>query len=195
LPITNPAAAGIRAFYFQGPALHPLELISYPKGKGEARWQVAGRAGSAAEVLGIDHTAIAVSNTDRSKHFYTELLGLRVAGTSLNSGAEQAALSGVPDPRVRITTLRGESGPGIELLEYESPRRGRLTPRDTRANDAWRCVITLAMTDLTHTVARLRAAGTPIVSGDIREAAGLFEGGTRAVEVLDPDGHALRLVQ
>src|SRR4051794_37794714 len=39
LPAWNPDAGGIRAVYFRDPDLHPLELIQYPPGKGDPRWQ------------------------------------------------------------------------------------------------------------------------------------------------------------
>ena len=40
--------------------------------------------------LGIDHTAIVISDTDKSLAFYRDLLGLRVAGESENYGIEQS---------------------------------------------------------------------------------------------------------
>jgi catechol 2,3-dioxygenase-like lactoylglutathione lyase family enzyme len=55
LPDWNPNAGGIRAFYFRDPDGHPLELIWFPPGKGDPRWQEPGEA----LFLGIDHTAIA----------------------------------------------------------------------------------------------------------------------------------------
>jgi catechol 2,3-dioxygenase-like lactoylglutathione lyase family enzyme len=79
LPAWNPNAGGIRAVYFRDPDLHPLELIQYPPGKGEPRWQERDRL-----FLGIDHTAIAASDTDRSLAFYRDRLGLRIAGGSEN---------------------------------------------------------------------------------------------------------------
>ena len=80
LPEWNPNAAGIKAFYFQDPDGHPLEVLQFPPGKGDSKWlQSNGRL-----FLGIDHTAIAVSNTDASLAFYSKLLGMRVAGESDN---------------------------------------------------------------------------------------------------------------
>jgi catechol 2,3-dioxygenase-like lactoylglutathione lyase family enzyme len=38
LPASNPDAGGIRAVSFRDPDGHPLELIQFPPGKGEARW-------------------------------------------------------------------------------------------------------------------------------------------------------------
>ena len=39
LPAWNLAAGGIRAFYFRDPDEHYLELIQFPAGKGDPRWQ------------------------------------------------------------------------------------------------------------------------------------------------------------
>ena len=72
-----------------------------PPGKGDPRWQERDRL-----FLGVDHTAIAVSDTGRSLAFYRDRLGLHIAGTSENWGGEQELLSGVPGAHVRITTLR-----------------------------------------------------------------------------------------
>src|SRR6516164_8420191 len=132
LPASNPNAAGIRAVYFRDPDGHPLELIQFPPGKGEPRWQERDRI-----FLGIDHSAIAVSDTDQSLAFYRDRLGLRIAGTSENWGIEQERLSGVPGAHVRITTLRATGGPGVELLDYLTPTDGRPMPVDTTADDLW----------------------------------------------------------
>ncbi|MGH8047803.1 MAG: VOC family protein [Chthoniobacterales bacterium] len=117
LPDWNPNAAGIQAFYFRDPDNHNLEVISFPAGKGDPRWQKARRG----LFLGIDHTAIVVADTERSLRFYRDKLGFRVAGESRNSGIEQEYLNHVRGARLRITGLRAASGPGIEFLEYEKP--------------------------------------------------------------------------
>ena len=131
LPAWNPRAGGIQAFYFHDPDGHVLEVIHFPAGKGDPRWQQP----STNLFLGIDHTAIAVSNTDASLEFYRDQLGMRVAGASENYGAEQEHLNNVFGARLRITRLRAAKGPGIELLEYLSPRTGRRIPEDAHAND------------------------------------------------------------
>ncbi len=176
IPVTNAAAAGIRAFYFRDAEGHNLELIWYPAGKGDPRWQdTGGRL-----FLGIDHTAIGVADTDRSVAFYRDLLGMEVKSGSLNEGVEQERLSGVPGARVRITGLRGAGGPGVELLEYLAPQGGRPAPADTRPEDAWHWEIVVQVDDVAALTARLRAAGVPFLSADV---------------VRDPDGHAVKLVQ
>ena len=131
LPDWNPNAAGIRAFYFKDPDGHFLEILWFPPDKGDARWhRPTNRL-----FLGIDHTAIVVADTDRSLSCYRDTLGLRVVGGSENYGPEQERLNNVFGARLRITTLRAAAGPGIEFLEYLTPRDGRPVPQDARAND------------------------------------------------------------
>ncbi len=92
LPDWNPNAAGIRAFYFRDPDGHPLELIWFPPGKGDPRWQQP----TDRLFLGIDHTAIGVADTAESLRFYRDRLGFRIAGTSENWGPEQARIFASP---------------------------------------------------------------------------------------------------
>ncbi len=133
LPDWNPNAGGIQAFYFHDPDGHNLEILAFPPGKGDPRWHTRdGRL-----FLGIDHTAIVVSSTEASLHFYRDLLGLRVVGTSENYGTEQEHLNNVFGAHLRITTLRAAQGPGVEFLEYLAPRTGRPSPADSSPNDLW----------------------------------------------------------
>jgi hypothetical protein len=62
-------------------------------------------------------------------------LGLKVVGEGENYGTEQEHLNNVFGARLRITTVRAASGPGIEFLEYLTPRDGRPMMADVRAND------------------------------------------------------------
>src|SRR5262245_29109101 len=80
LPDWSTNVAGIRAFYFRDPDGHNLEILWFPPGKGDPRWQRRGDA----LFLGVDHTAIVVSDTEASLRFYSELLGLEVKGKSEN---------------------------------------------------------------------------------------------------------------
>src|SRR5438046_10212350 len=132
LPASIPAAAGIKAFYFRDPDQHNLEIIYFPLGKGDARWQE--KKGEL--FLGIDHTAIVFSNDAWTLKFYGDLLGLHKAGESENLGTEQEHLNQVFGAHLRITGMRANAGPGIEFLEYLSPRDGRQRPAHIPANDS-----------------------------------------------------------
>jgi catechol 2,3-dioxygenase-like lactoylglutathione lyase family enzyme len=183
LPASNPVAGGIRAFYFHDPDGHALELLWFPPGKGDAKWQRGGDE----LFLGIDHTAIVVADTDASLRFWRDELGLAVVGASDNHGEEQERLNAVFGARLRITTLRGASGPGVELLEYVTPRGGRALPADTVASDLWHWVVTV-----TGPAARLQAPSA--ASGGAAVAPRAVEvGGTAEWLVRDADGHRVRL--
>jgi catechol 2,3-dioxygenase-like lactoylglutathione lyase family enzyme len=190
LPDSLPAAAGIEAFYFQDGDAHVLELIWFPPGKGDPRWQEPGQD----LFLGIDHTAIAVSDTEQSLRFYRDALGLRVAGESLNYGSEQEHLNNVFGARVRITGLRAASGPGIEFLEYLAPRTGRPAPSDLAANDLahWQTSLTVGALDAAADAARA-AGGWWVSPGAVALSDPRLSYRTAAL-VRDPDGHGLLLV-
>jgi catechol 2,3-dioxygenase-like lactoylglutathione lyase family enzyme len=206
LPAWNSAAAGIRAFYFADPDGHTLEIIWFPSGKGDRRWQrrpagsapsVAGRA-PAGLFLGIDHTAIGVADTEASLRLYRDRLGLRVAGGSENHGPEQERLNNVFGARLRITTLRAGTGPGIELLQYLSPSDGRPPLPDLRANDLLHWQTTLQVRDAEAALKGARVGAARAVSpGAVSLPPGPLGNhrATRAALVRDADGHALLLRQ
>ncbi len=191
LPDWNPNAGGIKAFYFKDPDGHALEVIWFPKGKGDPRWQRP----TDRLFLGIDHTAIVVADTERSLAFYRDLLGLRVAGESENYGTEQEHLNNVFGARLRITGLRAASGPGIEFLEYLAPRDGRPRPGDAAANDLIHWQTILVAPDADGAARRLSAAGSSFASPGVvtlnRADLGFDEG----FLVRDPDGHALLVIE
>lgn len=185
LPDWNPNAGGIEAFYFKDPDRHWLELIHFPAGKGDARW----RAETNALFLGIDHTAIVVADTDAALAFYRDRLGLEVAGASENFGVEQERLNGVFGARLRITTLRAESGIGLELLDYLSPGDGRATPQDIGANDLQHWWTLLEVSDAETVLQATRARHPRWVSpGKVEITAG-----RAAATLRDPDLHGLWL--
>jgi catechol 2,3-dioxygenase-like lactoylglutathione lyase family enzyme len=189
LPDWNKNAAGIRAFYFRDPDGHFLELLQFPPDKGLAKWHTP----SNHLFMGIDHTAIVVSNTEQSLRFYRDMLGMRIVGMSENYGTEQEHLNNVSGAHLRITSLRAQSGPGIELLEYLSPRDGRPAPSDERANDLVHWQTTIVCKDVESEVALLAKAHVPLISDGVvaGAAADIADGAI----VTDPDGHAMELAQ
>jgi catechol 2,3-dioxygenase-like lactoylglutathione lyase family enzyme len=190
LPDWNPTAGGIRAFYFKDPDGHHLEVLQFPPGKGDPKWH----ANRDRLFLGIDHTAIVVGDTEASLKFYQDILGLKVVGESENYGTEQEHLNNVFGARLRITTLRAAQGPGIEFLEYLTPRDGRPMPIDARANDLTHWQTTLVTRDLTRVAQRLWAGKFALVSPGIVTLVEGHLGFTAGLLVRDPDGHAMQVI-
>lgn len=191
LPDYLTAAAGIKAFYFQDPDGHNLEVIYFPPGKGDPRWQEP----IDQLFLGIDHTAIATSDTASSLRFYRDLLGLQVAGESENFGPEQEHLNNVFGAHLQITGLRAAAGPGVEFLDYLSPPGGRPIPDDVRANDLIQWQTTLVVEDVEIAMQQLQTAGYDLVSPGAIALPNTRLGFTKALLVHDPDGHVMRIVE
>ncbi len=191
LPEWNEAAAGIKAFYFRDPDGHNMEIIFYPPGKGNPKWQKE----KIKLFLGIDHTAIAISNTHNSLKFYRDLLGLKVAGESMNYGQEQALLNNVFGARLQITGLQASGGgPGVEFLEYLSPNDGRPYPLNARPNDLIHWHITCVVQNLDGMIQSLRALDYRFISSDAVEITENALGFKRGILIRGPDGHAIRLI-
>lgn len=188
LPDWNPNAGGITAFYFKDPDGHALEVIWFPPEKGDPRWH----AGGGGLFLGIDHTAIVVQDTESSLAFYRDTLGMRVAGESENYGTEQEHLNNVFGARLRITALRADAGPGVELLEYLAPRDGRPYPVDARANDLVHWETVMHCTDI-ETLSR-GLSSRWVSPGPVSH---LDHEGRKQVGIVvrDPDGHFVRLIE
>jgi catechol 2,3-dioxygenase-like lactoylglutathione lyase family enzyme len=191
LPDWNKNAAGIKAFYFKDPDGHPLEILQFPPDKGAEKWHRP----SDKLFLGIDHTAIVVGDTEASLRFYRDLLGMRTAGESENYGTEQEHLNNVFGAHLRITSLRAGSGPGIELLEYLSPRDGSPFPLDEHANDVIHRQTVLVTTSTEQSARELFSAKVNFVSSGVIVNQMDQLGYRSAFIVRDPDGHAVEIEQ
>ena len=191
LPDWNKNAGGIKAFYFKDPDSHVLEILQFPEGKGNPKWhRPTNRL-----FLGIDHTAIVVSDTETSLKFYRDVLGFQVAGESENYGDEQEHLNNVFGARLRITSIRVASGPSIEFLEYLAPRDGRPYPADSRASDLWHWQTRLVTTSAESAAESLRTGKVAFLSPGVVPFADSAAGFRKALTVRDPDGHVMQLVQ
>jgi len=111
-PVTLPASSGgVTAIKFRDPEGHPLELLQFPRGS----------RGDGCGLLGIDHSAISVTDVDVALNFY-EALGLSARGRTLNQGSTQAALDALAGAEVDVVPLiPAISTPHLELLGYRTP--------------------------------------------------------------------------
>lgn len=180
IPPDNQASAGVRAFKFKDPDLHDLELIWFPPNKGQSKWQ----QNSDRLFLGIDHTAITVANTEQSLYFYHDLLGMAVDGGSLNQGETQACLDGLPEAKVRITSLRPvKGGLGIELLDYLTPDNGCSIPVDWKSWDLAAVQTEFAIDRIEAIIDRLQPNSGYSISSNPEHCL-----------IRDPNGHRIVLI-
>ena len=156
------SSGGVIAFKFRDPEGHPLELLAFP-GDARSNWQ---RVSPEEICLGIDHSAISISDSAASIAFYQNL-GLSVSARSFNHGCEQQRLDDVPDAQVDVTALSPRCAtPHLELLCYRGMQQ---RPTSTlRSNDI----------ASSHLVFELAKSSTTV------------DGRTTVRSMRDPDGHA-----
>jgi catechol 2,3-dioxygenase-like lactoylglutathione lyase family enzyme len=97
-------SGGVIAWKFRDPEGHPLEFLEMPD--------------KAALTTGYDHSAICVTDAERSINFY-QALGLNLRHRHVNQGAAQARLDGLELSTVEvIAMLPALAPPHVELLCY-----------------------------------------------------------------------------
>ena len=176
---------------FPRPGRSPVGDPLVSADKGNPKWHVA----TDKLFLGIDHTAIVISETEASLRFYRDRLGMEVAGESENYGPEQERLNNVFGARLHITALRAASGPGIEFLEYLAPRDGRPFPPEEKANDLIHWQTRFLGISVDEAAQTLRNSRSAFVSTGAVELPDSKAGFRKAVTVRDPDGHAIQIVE
>ena len=158
------SSGGVTAFKFRDPEGHPVEFLAFPKAR-SSNWPAVTPDETC---LGIDHSAIGVSDSAISIAFY-ESLGLSVTAYSFNHGITQEYLDDVLGAQVDVTALAPcRPNPHLELLCYRTAARRRPAPA-RKANDI---------------------AGTRLVFEPCRTS-NATDGYIRARSMHDPDGHTL----
>ena len=181
---------GIRAFKFKDPDGHDLEIIWFPPDQSKDKWQ----QNTEELFLGIDHSAITIADTEQSLKFYRDILGMEVEESNINSGEIQANLDGLPEAKVRVTSLRSQQGGlGMELLDYIVPGTGRPFPDDWQSYDIAHMKIQLVVNDIEGAVNTLRENGVEIISPKIVQLPDSYPY-RQACTVKDPNGHAMMLI-
>ncbi|MFJ9582643.1 VOC family protein [Streptomyces acidicola] len=177
-------SGGVTAFKFRDHDGHPLELLAFPEGRIPGEWRNAGGSGP---FLGVDHTALAISDTATNTRFFRSVFGFSVGARTENRGPEQDALDDVDNVQVSVTRIAPDlPAPRFELLHYHVGTCRRIAP-DTAGNDIAATYSVVQVASLDATGAALARCGMPLADDDIVT---LHEG-TRAVLVAGPEGHRL----
>ena len=126
------SAGGVTAVKFRDPEGHPLEFLQFPRGA-NPDWKGTG-------IMGIDHSAISVSDVAASRRFYAHH-GLSEAGATVNHGPTQDALDGLDGVEVDVVPMNpADKPPHVEMLGYRHPVGRALGPLSTNDLAATRIV-------------------------------------------------------
>lgn len=174
----------LKAFQLRDPDGYALQLVQYPRGKGDARWQRDNRAGKL--FLGIDRTSIVVASLDRSLLFYRDQLGLIAAPGEDRSGPDESRLQGLAGVSLKTVELKAVKGWTLELRQFVTPSDGRSIPVTRRPSDYYHAQTFIR----TVSLAPFSALTPEVVQFPEKELKI-----SKASLVRDPDGHAIVLLE
>ncbi|MDO5732746.1 MAG: VOC family protein [Eubacteriales bacterium] len=144
----------------------------------------------------VVHIGLTVSDMERSKQFYGELLGLKFLGEMLMEGPETDALFGGENCRAKVAYFKGSEeihSPSIELIHFlDAPVRA--IPSDLRMTSI--SEVCFVVDDIDAVYQHLVASGVDCISApqsfDFTDD-GL--GRSKAIYFRDPDGIILELME
>jgi glyoxylase I family protein len=146
-----------------------------------------------AQVTGVDHVGVTVSDVDRSLGFWRDLLGLEVTGRGIVEWEHLDRLVALDHTRIEWCELALPGGGKVELSRYHRPAGEPLTPGEE--NEPGRSHLSLLVDDLAEMLAFLQAAGVPARTEEpVDIPLGAYAGG-KAAYVFDPDGVELELIE
>ena len=135
------------------------------------------------------HYSHCVSDIERSRRFYTEVLGFEVMAEFDFDDANTARVMGVPDARFKGIFMKRD-GMRIEIIGFSNPPPER-TVRRRRSNEVGHSHLSFYVTDLDATLRALREQGVT-VDDDTRAT---VVNGIECCVVRDPDGFPIEIVQ
>ena len=132
-PVMLPkSAGGATAVKFRDPEGHPLEFIQFPSGA-NPDWKGTG-------IMGIDHSAISVSDVAASRHFYANC-GLSEADPPSIKARRRTRSTVSMASEVDVVPMNPTNEPPhVEMLGYRHPVGRALGPLSTNDLAATRVV-------------------------------------------------------
>jgi glyoxylase I family protein len=135
------------------------------------------------------HYSHCVSDIERSRRFYTEVLGFEVMAEFDFDDANTARVMGVPGAHFKGIFMKRD-GMRMEIIGFSNPPPDR-TARRRGANEIGHSHLSFYVTDLDSTLRALRAQGVT-VEDDTRAT---VMNGIECCVVRDPDGFPIEIVQ
>jgi len=140
----------------------------------------------------LDHISVTCSDLERSIAFYGGLLELPYLGGGESDGPELSTITGLPGTRIRWAEFGLGEDLVLELIEYVSPRGGRVRQR---TNDAGSGHIGFAVEDIDAVHRRLAESGAIVRSAPTALTEEGEWHGVRTMYALDPDGVTVELAE
>ena len=135
------------------------------------------------------HYSHCVADLDRSRRFYTDVLGFEVVAEFDFDDAATAQVMDLPGCRFKGVFMKRD-GMRIELIGFTDPPPDT-TVRKRKSNDIGHSHLSFYVTSLDEALAELRAKGVPIDD----ETRQVLPSGIECCVVRDPDGFPIEIVQ
>ena len=146
------------------------------------------------EVEWMNHTGFVVSDMERSRAFYRDLLGLQEERDQILEGEFISELVGYPDARLHIVYLGpGDMRHSVELIQYLNPPGDAVTlPQRHQVGATHLGVI---VDDLDAFYQELSAKGVRFVSPPAVRPGAVYPMARKGCYMQDPDGNWLELLE
>ena len=134
------------------------------------------------------HYSHCVSDIERSRRFYADVLGFEIVAEFDFDDAPTAKVMGVPGCKFKGIFMKRD-GMRIELIGFSEPAPERAM-RKRQANEIGHSHLSFYVTSLDEALAELRAHGVPIDA----ETRQVLPSGIECCVVRDPDGFPIEIV-
>jgi lactoylglutathione lyase len=135
------------------------------------------------------HYSHCVSDVERSRRFYNEVLGFETVFEIDFDDAVTAKVMGLPSAKFKGIFMKRD-GMRIELIGFTDPPPDRIVRRH-KSNEIGHSHLSFYVTSLDEALAELRAHGVPIDE----ETRQVLPSGIECCVVRDPDGFPIEIVQ
>ena len=144
-------------------------------------------------VIAADHTGITVSNLERARAFWRDVLGFELSHAAHQKGEMAEQITGVKGAELKLAVVKAPGGHKIELLEYLAPENRR-EDVDLQPCDVGHVHVALTVENLEPLLVKIAASGWKAAGKPQTLKAGP-NAGKRVVYVRDPDGTTIEFME
>jgi lactoylglutathione lyase len=135
------------------------------------------------------HYSHCVSDIERSRRFYVDVLGFEVCAEFDFDDPDTAKVMGVPGAKFKGIFMKRD-GMRIEIIGFTNPPPDR-NVRKRRSDEIGHSHLSFYVTSLDEALAELRAKGVTVEDA----SRAVLQGGIECCVVRDPDGFPIEIVQ